>query len=439
VNAAAARVFRLSERPSNTPPSADNDLLIRNELIDPSKARVFKRAGYFLAIFWLSAGLALLSLGLVDALLRSALKPAKSLRVDAKAIAIARENMAANGSERGYWQEHEAARETQWQPYVYFRRKPYAGKLIHVDVNGFRVTVNPILSPDQRPVLHQGSVWLFGGSTVWGTGVSDAHTLASELAQLRSQQVLNFGETGYVSAQSQLAFMASLRCIDAARPDVAVFVDGVNDVYSALQSGIAGAPQNESNRQAEFNVTRSAAAFTAAMLERLEGIRLLMQRLNGTNPEPSVEVLATQVALNYLAVIAQTRAIAAAQGVPVLFVWQPSIFDKAQPTDEERGVIGSSLMRHRDLQLATTRALRILLQKEPAADLLVLDQLFDTNEGSIFIDFAHTGSAGNALLAGRLAQELQKLPISANRAIGPNQGCRDRPILPGMDVNNPNG
>ncbi len=430
MHAAVARVFRLSERQSSAPPVADDSHLGRNGRIDPedliakSKFRVFKRAGYFLAVIWLAIGAAVLFLALVDAILLITLKPARSLRVDPKVINVARENMAANAGEGGYWQEHEAAREVQWRPYVYFRRRPYAGKLIHVDANGFRVTVNPVDRENQR------SVWLFGGSTVWGTGVSDAHTLASELAQVAPVQVLNFGETGYVSAQSQLAFMASLRCADAARPDVVVFVDGVNDVFAALQSGVAGAPQNESNRQAEFNMTRTAGTFAKAVLQHLDGIHLLTQRLQGIKPEPGIENLAGQIARNYLAVIAQTRAVAQAQGVRVLFVWQPSVFDKAQPSKDELSVIGSSLLRHRDLQLATTRALKRLLVNTPAADVLLLDQLFDANSAPIFIDFAHTGSVGNALMAQRIKQEIQTWPITTARAVDLEQSCLDRPVLP---------
>ena len=431
MSVAAARAFRLSEPRSNSRPLAagGQDPQDPKGIVDPSKFRVFKRVGYFLAVIWLGLGLALLSVALCDAVLRIALKPAKSLRVDANAATVARENMAAHGSERGYWQEHEAARETQWRSFVYFRRKPYAGKLIHVDANGFRRTLNPTTAENQR------SVWLFGGSTVWGTGVSDAHTLASELARVATVQALNFGETGYVSTQSQLAFMASLRCPDAVRPDVAIFVDGVNDVYAALQSGIAGAPQNESNRQAEFNVTRSGDAFASAMLERLEGIRLLNQRMKGIEPEPAVADLAQQVARNYLAVVQQTRAVAAAQGVQAIFVWQPSVFDKAQPTDEERGVIGSSLARHRDLQLATTRALKALLQNQSEPGVLVLDTLFDANSGPIYVDFAHTGLDGNVMMAQRLALELQKLPVNTISAIQLPQSCTDRPVLAGTALN----
>jgi hypothetical protein len=408
-----------------------------------SRFAVFKRAGYLLGTIWLSFGAALLALLLCDAVLRVALKPMKSARVDANAAAAPRESMAANGTDRGYWAEHEAARETEWRPYVYFRRKPYSGKLIHVDANGFRATVNPPLTSGQR------AFWLFGGSTVWGTGVSDANTTASQLA-LRAQgsaQVLNFGETGYVSVQSQLAFMASLRCTDAKRPDVAIFIDGVNDVYAAFQSGSAGTPQNESNRTAEFNATRSARSFASALIQRLQGVQQLRERIEGIPRQAGVSELALRIAKNYLAQAQQTRAIAHAQGIAVLFVWQPSVFDKALISEDERSVIGNSLLRHRDLQLATTRALKVALLQQPQADVLVLDTLFDQNTGAIFIDFAHTGAEGNAILATRLMQQIQPLlaaqakpehprVIAANQstladtANQPGNSCRDRPLMP---------
>ena len=40
-------------------------------------------------------------------------------------------------------------------------------------------------------------------------------------------------------------------------PDLVVFYDGVNDVFSAYQQGKAGIPQNENNREKEFNSIRS--------------------------------------------------------------------------------------------------------------------------------------------------------------------------------------
>jgi hypothetical protein len=399
---------------------------------------VFRRMWLFLRVCWLAFGAALLALALFDAGLRAVLKPPKMLRVDASVTPVARESMAANSDGAGYWREHDAARDTQWRSYVYFRRKPFQGRFVNVDAHGFRVTVgNDAAAP---------ALWLFGGSTVWGTGVSDAHTLASELVLAAGSSgvrvgVENFGETGYVSAQSQLAFMAALRC--GATPKQAVFVDGVNDVYAAFQSGAAGMPQNESNRSAEFNVSRSIEAFGTALLARLKGISLLRERLLKQHREhtPNLEPLALGIAQHYLAVVAQTRAMSAARGIQTLFVWQPSLFDKRSPTADEQSQIAASFVRHRDLQLASTRALKALLLAQPAPDVLVLDQLYANDGSAIYLDFAHTGARGNALLAARIWQELSCLLVCQGKQVAPQhaastalqgveaeQGCVDRPV-----------
>lgn len=39
-------------------------------------------------------------------------------------------------------------------------------------------------------------------------------------------------------------------------PDVVVFYDGINDVIAVLQNGVAGVPQNETNRATDFAMGR---------------------------------------------------------------------------------------------------------------------------------------------------------------------------------------
>jgi hypothetical protein len=391
-----------------------------------ASVRIFRRAGYFLMVMWLGFGSFLLALLFADALLGLLFKDAKTLRVHAGTPAIAREAMPANGTERGYWQEHDAAKEVQWQPYVYFRRKPYQGKLIHVDAHGFRATVNP---PGAVT-----AVWVFGGSTVWGTGVSDANTVASALARAGALHVANFGETGYVSAQSQLAFMAALRCPEAAKPAVAVFIDGVNDVYSALQAGRAGWPQNESNRSAEFNSSRDASAIAQVLSQRLQGLQRAREHWTHaitSEAIPEVATLAPMIARNYLAVVAQTRAFAVDQGVTPLFIWQPSVFERKQPSADEQSVIDNSLQRHFDLQRASTAALKRLLSAEPANDVLVLDDLFDADAEPVYLDYAHTGVRGNSILAERIWMQINSelsIDTPINAAAQWPQSCPDRPV-----------
>ena len=51
------------------------------------------------------------------------------------------------------------------------------------------------------------------------------------------------------------------------RPDVVMFYDGINDVASAVQRGVAGDPQNESRRVANSrlcSVPRRCAGISAA-------------------------------------------------------------------------------------------------------------------------------------------------------------------------------
>jgi len=101
---------------------------------------------------------------------------------------------------------------------------------------------------------------LFGGSTTWGVGARDPFTIPAEPSRALSEvepelrvHVLKFGEKGYVSTQSLLALLLELR--EGRAPDLAVFYDGVNDVFAGYQQGVAGLPQNEHRRVREFNLS----------------------------------------------------------------------------------------------------------------------------------------------------------------------------------------
>lgn len=156
-----------------------------------------------------------------------------------------------------YKREFEAARTLNWQSYVYFRRAPIGGREVAVDSLGHRITPQP-----QQPTAPVARVRMYGGSTMWGEPLRAEHTIPAEVARrlqpLAGQgariDVTNVGETGYVFTQEVLQLMLDLR--RGERPDVVVFYDGINDVASAVQRGVAGDPQNEVKRVAEFNLGR---------------------------------------------------------------------------------------------------------------------------------------------------------------------------------------
>ncbi len=163
-----------------------------------------------------------------------------------------------------YYREFREANRAHWQPYVYWRRAPYRGRYISVDAEGKRRTVQVEGLPEDAP-----EVFVFGGSTIWGTGAADDETIPSYLArQLRGAghpaRVVNLGETGYVSTQGLLRLLLELRAGNV--PDVAIFYDGANELAAAAQTGEPGIPMNEVRRREDFLLGEGAAAPTPPVL-----------------------------------------------------------------------------------------------------------------------------------------------------------------------------
>ncbi len=381
--AGVAKAFRSNVKPSDS------------AAVTPS---VFSRIGYFLKVLWLLIGVLLVAAIALDAIIKRKLRdPWLTQTVVAGAKAPARESSEANdAADLAYWHDHAQARAVAWRDGVYFRRLPFNSKTINIDTHGFRVSRNV-----KNPAAPE--VWVFGGSTVWGTGVRDAHTPVSLLqAALPQYRVLNFAESGYVSWQNQQAFLQALRC--GGKPVAALFIDGINDVYSAVQAKRAGLSQNEANRALEFNLSSEHAKWT----ELLRGLHSLWQ----TQPAlPEPDTLAVDISTHYLSIVDETFALASARGIPTVFVWQPSVFDKSTVSASEQQIIAASPAMLQRLMKATTREIAQRLHREPnveaakALPIAYVANLHDTR-ATRFFDYSHTGLAGNQVLAAQLAWDI---------------------------------
>lgn len=112
---------------------------------------------------------------------------------------------------------------TKWNysAYVGFRRIPFSGTYTNVD-----------LPHNTRRSLNQGinnSTWFFGGSTMWGAGSEDNHTIPSQYSNFANETVFNFGESGYMARQS-LAQLINLLDSGKYKPKKVIFYDGVNEI-----------------------------------------------------------------------------------------------------------------------------------------------------------------------------------------------------------------
>jgi len=238
---------------------------------------------------------------------------------------------------------------------------------------------------------------MFGGSTLWGTGSRDRDTIPSIVQQELDGRgieanVLNFGEAGYVSTQNVIALLEELK--RRPKPDLVVFYDGVNDVFSALQAGVAGLPQNEGNRVLEFNSSREADKLMKIVSKRLFSV----WSFRAHEPqEPDVGRLSLEAASTYAANLRVVRAIARDFDFHFVSVWQPTIFTKRYPSLSESAAVGVRQVAHRSLTALTTAS--VIEGQRANAGFLDLSGILDEERSSVYLDFCHVSGAGNRVIA----------------------------------------
>jgi hypothetical protein len=121
--------------------------------------------------------------------------------------------------------------DTVYSPFVEYRMSPYAGKHFSITEDGYRTNG----AATQNLKAAGPKVFVYGGSTAMGIGVGDDETIpayvekALKAAGRDDIQVFNFGVVSYYSTQERIALERHLTA--GLKPDVAVFVDGVNDFY----------------------------------------------------------------------------------------------------------------------------------------------------------------------------------------------------------------
>ncbi|MGE5456751.1 MAG: hypothetical protein ACM3RX_00185, partial [Methanococcaceae archaeon] len=85
------------------------------------------------------------------------------------------------------------------------------------------------------PTLINGAVWVFGGSTTYGQGVSDNETISAYLNKLdTSETYLNFGVHAYHQSNEIEKLLLLLK--KGYKPKRVIFIDGLNDVIRMVET-----------------------------------------------------------------------------------------------------------------------------------------------------------------------------------------------------------
>jgi lysophospholipase L1-like esterase len=274
-----------------------------------------------------------------------------------------------------------------------------------------RRTVN--LRRPECEVLPKTNIWIFGGSTLYGTGVPDSLTLPSYLSrELNANQCVeltNFGVEGYVNDQEMIVLVDELKA--GHHPDTVIFYDGFNDAFvGTIDPGIPGVHIGYSTIKARLEDTaiarldflrRSCAVQLATAL-----ISQFLHRKARTVPaDAGLSAKAIATVENFEQNLSIAEALGKSRGFRVYAFWQPVVVYGHKPL-----AVSEKLLVDASSDPATPFQAMIPVYQEAqrraasAGDFVFLGNVFDAIQEPLYFDWVHLSPRGNELAAHAIAK-----------------------------------
>jgi lysophospholipase L1-like esterase len=258
----------------------------------------------------------------------------------------------------------------------------FEGEFTNV-TGGVRRTIEPPPCESCAPA----TVWLVGGSSAFGLGQRDEHTIASELVRAAPDQdlsleVVNLGVPGWTLHQEMQKVDAMLER-GAPPPDLVVFYNGYNNVVGTVMDAAVNGIRPD----------------TPALLET-ETIRRFSEEQLDPSDAGTPQQLGTLAADKYRRDMERARSDLAQQGIATLFVFQPDALASDRQYDAVESIysVPPEVRRHFDASIDVAA-------QDLEGDVVNLRHLFD-DEPPLFADLVHTNERGAQLSAAALLAEL---------------------------------
>lgn len=315
------------------------------------------------------------------------------------------------------FKEYQKIKELEFDQYVGWKTRGYHGEFFNIGKNGVRKAFNP------SPMIggESDSIYVFGGSSIWGVGARDDHTIPSCLAKNLNQHgyhfiVENYGERGYTFTQNIIRLILLLR--EGRRPEIVVLYDGVNEVSTAYHNGQAGiiglAPElqtllewkRRSYVEQMGSIVKEAVVHHSMIYRSVDKLIRLFQH----NPSPSaarhyeeqeLERLSQDIITYYIASLNLVEKLSTIYDFQYICFWPPVIYTKNQLTEEEKNVnVEVKDEKLRKLYLDTYEAIK----KLPLPHFYDLSEALNSCNTTLYSDFCHLSEEGNEIVANAIAE-----------------------------------
>lgn len=299
-----------------------------------------------------------------------------------------------------FWKEQKHTRKKHFEPYYHWRRDGFKGKYINVSDDGVRRTIAPINHDDAK------KLFMFGGSTMWGYGSKDEHTIPSFLQSMlgKEHKIYNYGETAYVSTQELNVLLQQLAKGNI--PDAVIFYDGVNDGYAgayspAIPRDVQKLRMRYKNRYKKKDNT-FISLYNASKIKKLIDLIAKDESTEKWDNEvsPKIKLNSLSVVNLYEAHIKQVKALGKEYGFKTFFFWQPNLFSGTRnvlPYEEAITQQASPVFVESQNQVYLD-AKSAFFNRENEK-IFFLGDIFNQINEPIYIDWCHIGPNGNEIVA----------------------------------------
>jgi len=305
---------------------------------------------------------------------------------------------------------------TRYYDFFGWRRKEFHGSNININSDGFRVHSNTN--------LNDAEILVFGGSTIWGTGVSDQSTVPAYLEKAIGRSTFNMGETAFTSQQNLNLLIKAIS--NGAKPKTVIFYDGVNDVGHKCRvesDGLATFQEQQFRKIIEEKTTLNTSytfkiiqpsieATLKAITTLLYSLELSRQNVSDVSqPRSSFFNCGTdakkvnKVVTNFVSVWAAAKQVCDANGIKFIPILQPLAY-VGNPNLDNKPQIKSDVFLKSQYDAIYPEIRKSLLEhKFVFFDLSgALDEVKD-----IYTDFCHLNDKGNQIIANRIRKIINNL------------------------------
>ncbi len=314
---------------------------------------------------------------------------------------------------QAWYEEFVRARESgreRFDPWRTYWAHATMSRYLNVDSAGYRVTVQPVKRDDAAR-----TVYLLGGSAMWGFTARDSLTIPSlvaaglDSAGFNDVVVVNLAQSGYVVGHEIATLTQEL--VRGRPPVIAIFFDGVNDIRTTQLYQEPGHAFFEQRFSHLFEVESQRGFFGSLVTpgERSKVIGRLIQALGIADPwavSPQKPDICPRLGKYYRNMHHTVAGLGSAWGFDVLFVQQPMhATTRKTLTPFEKSFMGPDW--HVTYTRECAEAIDSAMADVQAKTYVSYASMFDDVTGSVFLDrFGHVTEVGNRRIAGALVNEI---------------------------------